>query len=177
MKLSAYIDNEYFSHPVEETKHLLVQHSIEVATKTQELLSYTKFHNENLGYYAGLLHDLGKLNPYYQILFRAKKSEREDLRKDLEVKYEPVHSPFSSWIAEKLFQNNDEIDYKTLDRIIILIYGHHSKLRKSLGEIQKRGRFKNSQIEMMENLQKWYQQLKNLLIYLGITVLVDFRIR
>ena len=72
MKLSVCIDDEYFSHPIEEKKHMLIQHSLDVATKTEYLLSRTKFHNEKLGYYAGLLHDLGKLNPYYQILFRTK---------------------------------------------------------------------------------------------------------
>jgi CRISPR-associated helicase Cas3/CRISPR-associated endonuclease Cas3-HD len=155
MKLSVCIDEEYLSHPIGEKKLMLFQHSIDVATKTEYLLSLTKFHNEKLGYYAGLLHDFGKLNPFYQILFRAKKSEREILQKDLELKYEPVHSPFSSWIAEKLLEKRKDIDYRTVNKIIILIYGHHSKLRKSLGEIEKRARFRTSQNEMIDNLRKF----------------------
>ena len=167
--MSVCIDEEFFSHPVEEKKHMLLQHSIDVATKTEYLLSRTKFNNDELGYYAGLLHDLGKLNPYYQILFRAKKSEREILQKDLELKSEPVTSPFSSWIAEKLFEKRKDIDYRTVNKIIILIYGHHSKLRKSLGEVEKRPRFRTSQNEILDNLRNFSKTVSTLQEFLGLS--------
>ena len=169
MKLSVCIDDEFFSHPIEEKKHILLQHSIDVATKTEYLLSRTKFHNEKLGYYAGLLHDFGKLNPFYQILFRTKKSDREIIQKELELKYEPVHSPFSSWMAEKFFEKRRDIDYRTVNKIIILIYGHHSKLRKYLGEIEKRARFRTSQNEILENLRKFSKTVSAKQEFLGLS--------
>jgi len=99
-------DYEYFSHPVDQKKHLLLEHSIAVASKARKLLSLTKFTNSQLCFYSGLLHDIGKLNPYYQILFRiADASERQLKQKELSHKYEPSHSPFSAWIAEKLLDN------------------------------------------------------------------------
>jgi len=93
MKLSACIDNhdsnenkesiEFLSHPLEEEKHSLLEHSIEVALKSQELLSYTQFKNSDLGFYSGLLHDIGKLNPYHQIFFRTNKLDRETVKSQL----------------------------------------------------------------------------------------------
>jgi HD superfamily phosphodiesterase len=70
--LSACIDddNDYLSHPIEKEKHSLLEHSLSVALKAQELLSTTKFPSPEIGFYSGLLHDIGKLNPYYQILSR-----------------------------------------------------------------------------------------------------------
>jgi HD superfamily phosphohydrolase YqeK len=52
-----------------------VRHLIEVANDTQKLLSQTDFEIAKAGFYAGLLHDIGKLNPFYQELFLAKKKD------------------------------------------------------------------------------------------------------
>jgi CRISPR-associated endonuclease Cas3-HD len=108
--------DEYLSHPIEEPKHSLLQHSLEVAVKAGELLSKTDFQNPELGYFSGLLHDIGKLNPYYQILFRADRSKREAIQNDLVNKYTPVHSPYSAWITDKLLKKMDErINFVLLD--------------------------------------------------------------
>jgi HD superfamily phosphohydrolase YqeK len=94
------VDNEddYLSHPIEEPKHSLLQQ--DVAHRTKELLSYTAFQNPELGKLAGLLHDLGKLNPYYQILFRTDEEQRDAVKKKLSEKYVDIHSPYSAWIAD-----------------------------------------------------------------------------
>src|SRR5262245_17101936 len=104
IKLSVSFDNfdednnEFLSHPSDDGKvgHSLIHHSIGVAVKTRELLSDTSFQNPDLGYFAGLLHDIGKLNPYYQILFKTDKPNREARQIELAQKYAPVHSPYSA---------------------------------------------------------------------------------
>jgi hypothetical protein len=44
-KLSAYTDKnfEFLSHPIEEEKHNLIEHLVEVANYTQKLLPQTDF--------------------------------------------------------------------------------------------------------------------------------------
>lgn len=152
-------DYEYLSHPINQGQHSLLEHSIAVASKAQNLLSLTKFQSSELGFYSGLLHDLGKLNPYYQILFNISwVSERQLKQEELRQTYEPFHSPFSAWIAEKLLYDRDKpINYTLLDKIIILIYGHHSKLRKSIGltDIKESESLKVTQDEMFRHLEKF----------------------
>src|SRR5437899_6430819 len=132
MKLSACSDNdaygkdanngmeavdEYLSHPIEEPRHSLLKHSIYVAQRTRELLSYTSFQNSELGFFSGLLHDIGKLNPYYQILFRTDKLKRDAIQSELIQTYESSHSPYSAWIADKLLNKmTKRIDYILLDK-------------------------------------------------------------
>jgi CRISPR-associated helicase Cas3/CRISPR-associated endonuclease Cas3-HD len=176
MKLSAYSDHngdaygkdsnngmdnedEYLSHPIEEPRHSLLQHSIYVAQRTRELLSYTRFRNSELGFFSGLLHDIGKLNPYYQILFRTDKLKREAVQRELIQRYEPSHSPYSAWIADKLLNKMAKhIDYVLLDKIVTLIYGHHSKLHGSIGEAEfmKSEKFKATQQEMIKDLERFH---------------------
>jgi CRISPR-associated endonuclease/helicase Cas3 len=159
--LSACIDdnndnNDYLSHPIEKEKHSLLEHSLAVALKAQELLSTTKFPSSEIGFYSGLLHDIGKLNPYYQILFKTERSQREKKQEELRSIYEPFHSPFSAWIAEKLLEKKQEpMDYALLDKIILLIYGHHSKLHKSIGQINESESLKITQKEIFKHLEKF----------------------
>ncbi len=91
--------NDFLSHPIEEKK-LLVNHCIEVANKSKELISQTKFNSKDIAYYAGLLHDFGKLNQYYQNIFHCEKQEREEITKKSLESYVGVHSPFSCWAAK-----------------------------------------------------------------------------
>jgi CRISPR-associated endonuclease/helicase Cas3 len=150
--------DEFLSHPIEEPKHSLLKHSIAVAERTKELLSYTKFQNSELGFFSGLLHDMGKLNPYYQILFETDKLHRDEVNKELTEKYSDVHSPYSAWIASKLLGKiQGPIDYVALDKVITLIYGHHSRLHRSIGDrpFIKSEKFKDTQKEMFANLEKF----------------------
>lgn len=151
---------EFLSHPIEKPKHSLLQHSVDVAVRTRELLSKTSFQNPELGYFSGLLHDIGKLNPFYQKLFGTEESGRKELQDQLDQKYARVHAPFSAWIAYKLLRKMDkQIELDMLDKIIMLIYGHHTRLHGSLGkkEFEKSEKFKNSKQEMFDNLRKFYQ--------------------
>src|SRR6266487_6660384 len=147
MKLSAYIDNddedgidinnenEFLSHPSDnqEPKHSLLLHSIHVAEIARDLLAKIKFQNPELGFFPGLLHDMGKLNPYYQILFKTNKLERDAVKSELVQKYADVHSPYSAWIAEKLLKKTEKrIDYLLLEKVVTLIYGHHTRLQRSI---------------------------------------------
>lgn len=187
MKLSAYFDNnggngddkkgnndqnedEFLSHPIEEKKHSLLKHSIEVAERTQELLAYTKFQHPELGFFSGLLHDIGKINPYYQILFRTDKLERDAVKSDLVQKYEPVHSPYSAWITKKLLQKTqNHIDPRILKMIITLIYGHHSRHRRSIGEIERSEKFKVTQQAVMSNLERFHKLFSSKTEFTGLS--------
>lgn len=108
-----------------EKKTFLDAHLAYVAKKSKELAQESRFKNENIAYYAGLFHDLGKLNPYYQELFSNKKQESE--------KYEPFHSPYSGWIAQNLLKEINELDPIDKQRVLAIIYGHHSSLRQTPG--------------------------------------------
>ena len=65
----------FLSHPIYNKKHSLVEHSIIVAKKTREILDETNLNISNIGFYAGLFHDIGKLNPLYQIAFLEKSED------------------------------------------------------------------------------------------------------
>lgn len=91
----------------------------------------SKFPNKDLVYYAGLFHDIGKLNPYYQELFTASKS-----KKDLEKIYDPVHAPYSRWIAEKILNANEpfnEFSYEQKQKILMMVYSHHGHMTNTPG--------------------------------------------
>jgi CRISPR-associated endonuclease/helicase Cas3 len=153
--------DEFLSHPSDngEPIHSLLQHSIDVAIRARDLLSHTCFQNPELGFFSGLLHDLGKLSPYYQILFRTDKSKREAKQNELIQKYAPVHSPYSAWMADKLLKIDKRMDYTLLDRIITLIYRHHTRLQRSIaeGDIENSERFRTTQQEMYKNISRFYQ--------------------
>jgi CRISPR-associated endonuclease Cas3-HD len=136
-----------------------LKHSIYVAERTRELLSYTKFQDSELGFFSGLLHDIGKLTPYYQILFMTDKSKRDAVQSELIQRYDSSHSPYSAWIADKLLKKMAKsIDYVLLDKIVTLIYGHHSKLHGSIGEAEfmKSEKFKATQQEMVKDLERFH---------------------
>ena len=145
---------EFYSHPCYEPNPYLFDHLKYVANKTREIISQTNFPetDQNIGYCAGLLHDIGKINPYYQIYFKEKKSNEktqehckelglnnqiyfkekksnEELRKQLEKKYGRIHAPYSAWLVQKMLKGFSQ---KQLSDIIILIYKHHGALQGSL---------------------------------------------
>lgn len=128
--------DEFLSHPTEKgEKHLLVDHLLKVGASSREIFSQTKFSNTNLAFYSGLLHDVGKVNPFYQEIFHGRKTTEE-----AKEEYIQEHSIFSSWAVDKLLQKSD-LDYDTIDKIMIIVYGHHSTIRKSLGKREKGDKF------------------------------------
>ena len=60
------------SHP-DEIGYTLEYHCKSVADKARELCQGLNLNCETTAYYAGLLHDVGKLNPWYQDFFHIAK--------------------------------------------------------------------------------------------------------
>jgi len=124
---------KFLSHPSPEAKSLK-EHLLEVANKSKEIFKKSKFSDDDTVFYAGLLHDIGKLNPYYQEIFAQPTKDMQDSKKqDMLKKYARKHSVFSARIAEGLLAKLDMNEEK-IKRIMMLIYGHHSTLRKGLGD-------------------------------------------
>ncbi len=119
---------KFLSHPIHEKKHLLIEHLIEVAEKSEEIFSQTLFRNPKLAFYSGLLHDFGKINPFYQTVFHGTTTEKE-----AESTYAHEHSIFSAWAAQRLLYKTG-LERDLIDKISVLIYGHHSKIRQQLGK-------------------------------------------
>ncbi len=120
----------YLSRPDEPeyTGHSgLLEHSIKVAERAKDLISNTKFDLQQAAYFSGLLHDLGKLNPLYQELFRAPKGFRIAKRESLKKQYFNKHSLLSSIVAYRLLQQTKYISISPL--IISSILSHHSSLK------------------------------------------------
>ncbi|MGA9154445.1 MAG: CRISPR-associated endonuclease Cas3'' [Candidatus Nitrosopolaris sp.] len=165
--MSAYTDKnfEFLSHPTEEEKHNLIAHLVEVANYTQKLLSQTDFDIAKAGFYAGLLHDIGKLNPFYQELFLTKKEDRKEKEKELLLKYSNFHSPFSAWIGLKVYDEKMGIDNKTRLKIVSVIYGHHSKLRSKIPFEEDTSvdkiKYITTKDALILNLKLFYQQIRD----------------
>lgn len=152
MKLSVSTNNtEFLSHP----KHSLILHSIDVAKKTQVLISETDFDIGRSGYYAGLLHDIGKLNPFYQELFNVDEEARKEKETELIKKYERFHSPFSAWAAFRLLDGIEDIKNNEKYKILSVVYGHHSKLHNTIRPFPTTDKSKYTQNEVFENLLKF----------------------
>ncbi len=130
---------KFLSHPIEDEKHSLVNHLLDVGRTSKEIFSQTNFLNTSLPFYSGLLHDIGKINPFYQKMFHETKNRKQVEEKMLET-YVQEHSRFSAWAADKLLQKSG-LDYDTVEKIMVLIYGHHSKIRKNLGKISRGTKF------------------------------------
>ena len=107
---------DFYSHPC----RLLQDHLRDVGRKSRELFADSKFGNTDMAFYAGLLHDLGKLNPWYQLTFTGRDTGQ----------YVRLHSVFSAWAADRLL---DKLGPSTRDKIVSIIYGHHSRLSNRPG--------------------------------------------
>jgi CRISPR-associated endonuclease Cas3-HD len=159
MRSSAFTNStEFLSHPIEAPKHSLILHLINVAEKAQALISETNFDVYRVGFYAGLLHDIGKLNPFYQELFRTSEAARKEKESELSSKYERFHSPFSAWAALRLLNKIEEIKEDDLNKILSVIYGHHSKLHNSIPQFATSQKSKFTQEQTFENLIKFRLQ-------------------
>lgn len=160
MKLFAYTKYaQFLSHP---DNKLLIDHLIKVANKAKELSSQTDLNCEDATYYAGLLHDIGKINPYYQEIFHADTEKRKAVEEVMLQKYEQSHSPFSAWAALKLLGEKTGLDEKSIDMAIRAIYGHHSNLKNTLPRQDKTEKYKNSQMAISYYLNDFVRSIKNL---------------
>lgn len=152
---------DFLSHPVDEknSSPLLVDHLLKVAHKSKELFSKTKFSNKDLAFYSGLLHDVGKINPIYQSIFsETEKTKQKEIEESELKKYAKEHSRFSAWAADKLLQKIG-LDYDTIDKIMVLIYGHHSTIRQKLGIFPRTNEFIESQNKINSKLCELKSQL------------------
>ena len=132
--IKLYASTKFLSHPFDEDNSDLEEHLVYVAEETKSIIKTTKFGGENIGCYIGLLHDIGKLNPYYQKLFRLAEPERCNQKKKLQKQYNNRHSPYSAWIAQ--LSLNGIMPWNDIVKIVLLIYGHHTKLRSTLGKLE-----------------------------------------
>ena len=106
-----------------------MEHSEKVAKRAMELLSDTRFKLDDLPFKAGLLHDLGKLNPFYQILFNAEDSQMDTIRDELAKTYLDKHSLLSAIFSYRLLRTLN-IPQKELALLTSVILSHHSSLKQ-----------------------------------------------
>lgn len=119
------VEVEFFSHPKENPGSQLTEHLLKTADCAQALTQSLGL--ATAGFYAGLLHDLGKLNPFYQVLFSNEPAQREILRPKLQKQYLRAHAFFSSLAAYRLVQLSS-LSSKTRMQILLSVCGHHSRL-------------------------------------------------
>jgi CRISPR-associated endonuclease/helicase Cas3 len=152
---------EFLSHPVDEPRHSLIEHLIAVGKKSDELFTETSFKNKKIALYSGLLHDVGKINPWYQEIFNATQ-DRKKIQEEVSEKFVQQHSVFSAW-ATKYLLSKIGLEYDVIDKILVLIYGHHSTIRRSLGEIKQGKQFIASQKIMDEYIKEFSSQVSDIL--------------
>ena len=149
---------KFLAHPREEKEPGLLQHLIKVADKARELAS--KVDLGTPAFYAGLLHDLGKLNPYYQGLFSADKEKRETFEAQLQSEYLRGHSILSALASYRLLGGTETTE-KEKQQVLLTIASHHSHLRqlyKTMGNYQQANggygpKFYRSLTEMIRNFK------------------------
>jgi CRISPR-associated endonuclease/helicase Cas3 len=136
----------------------LIEHSRKTAQKAGELASSLGFGGifVETAFYAGLLHDIGKLNPYYQNLFSSGQVNRDYLR---------AHAIFSALAVNRLL-NIAALPEHAQKQALFAVAGHHSKLTqftKTLAYIEyDKTRFEKSRAGTYSNLQLFSQTVKEL---------------
>ena len=150
---------DFFSHPKENEGSQLIDHSLKTA-KCAEFLTDSLGLGEQ-AFYAGLLHDLGKLNPYYQILFSSEPEIREKLRLQVQGKYVRAHAFFSALSAYRLIQISGW-STKSKMEILFSIGGHHSRMvqfGKNMG-IRDRPYYSESLEGTLDNLKRFSEKAR-----------------
>jgi len=124
----------------------LFEHSLKTAQRARELAEDLGF--GDTAFYAGLLHDVGKLNPYYQILFSSGQINSDYLK---------AHAIFSALATTSLLEI-DSLTIQEQKQILFTVAGHHTKLTqftKSLDFI------KHDTARFMRSLHGTYENLKD----------------
>jgi len=158
----------FLSHPKESSRPELSNHLLVVAERTAQLLKESGFPEKaDAGFYCGLLHDIGKVNPYYQKIFEADESQRYSIKNSLSKRFYPGHSWFSTLAAESLLPIEDKESVKA---ILMAIAGHHtriSKLSRTCKHYQKiDGPYLPTIVKTLadvkENISLFYEETKSL---------------
>ena len=154
----------FFSHPAESENNKaaipLIDHLVGVAKRAQSIVDDTGFKNKRLVCYAGLFHDLGKLNPYYQEQF----DPNILLDKDDAVKsYDHFHSPYSRWIAERILKKTKSMSLDKMRKVWMLISCHHGVMKNTSGCFEGDDKQKSIRTKdiLIKNWQEFVCSLEN----------------
>ncbi len=157
---------KFLSHPIEDEKNSLIDHLIKVGQTTRQLYLQASFSSPDIAFYSGLLHDIGKLNPFYQQIFHEPKNNRKTVQKNVSEKFIQQHSIFSALAAYGLLKKCCTPD--DIDKIMALVYCHHTHIRKSLGRLPKKEKFKASREQIMHTLPEFSLQVSNTQEFSGL---------
>jgi len=144
---------EFLSHPAENKKKsiLLHNHLSNVAHDAKKIAERMNPDAGNDAFVSGLLHDVGKLSPWYQERFIEGKTENV-----LNFEYgKKQHSSFSAWAARHLAHG-----MPGLHHIVHAIAGHHGRLQTN-PYAPTSTRSKKAQEKMHVNLHKFYKCTSN----------------
>ena len=135
----------------------LLEHSFKTARRARDIVSSVD--NGVLAgtaFYAGLLHDVGKLNPYYQIFFSSGRVDGDYIR---------AHAIFSA-LAVHWLTNPTAFARHTQKQILFAVAGHHSKLTQFKESInfcyRNKERFERSFKDTYDNLYRFSQTVREL---------------
>ncbi|MEM3290938.1 MAG: CRISPR-associated helicase Cas3' [Candidatus Micrarchaeaceae archaeon] len=143
---------EFYAH---SEKDDLIKHSIEVAQKAKELTANILNFNTKAAFLAGLFHDLGKLNPYYQIIFN-----NPVFTNAKAGNYAAIHSRFSARIFYSCYYPNSQQDVDLRFSVYFAIEGHHTKLINFDKSLQINQEKYNNSLEFInENLSSFLSSL------------------
>ncbi|WP_343594529.1 CRISPR-associated helicase Cas3' [Acinetobacter sp.] len=159
----------------------LSEHLFAVGYLAYQIIDQLKIDNQNLAqsaFIAGILHDIGKLDPQFQQWVNKKidKSDEDIILpedgvhidtsirgfKEFSFEEHPRHNEISWLFAESLLTNNTQLNYSQINQIFHGIYWHHTRpyrkdekfFNKAEGVDKK---FKNSLTEM--TIEKVIDQL------------------
>ncbi|MDR2719808.1 MAG: CRISPR-associated helicase Cas3' [Nitrososphaerota archaeon] len=131
----------------------LLEHSLKTAKKAQELTASLGL--GDTAFYAGLLHDVGKLNPYYQILFSSGQINNAYIR---------AHAIFSALAVNKLL-NIATLSKRSQKQALFAVAGHHSKLTQFTKNLEyinyDKTRFEKSHNGTYDNLKRFSEIVIN----------------
>lgn len=149
----------FLSHPITERRHSLLEHLKSVAERARQIHEQSNFNSGSLSYYAGLLHDIGKVNPIYQIAFKTGNGyECKEQFKILSEKYVRQHSIFSAWASRDLLGDIFDGNRNMINRVMVLVAGHHGSIRKNIWYTED-SRSKTTRQEIGRELHRFKQSL------------------
>ncbi len=155
--------------PKDPSRSGLIAHSLKTAYQAKELASDVGL--GETGFYAGLLHDIGKLNPYYQKLFSSEPWNRQVVKRQLDTEYVRAHALFSA-LAVNSLTNISSLPKGFRKQVLFAVAGHHSKLtqfKNSLSYINRdKERFNRSFQELNDYLISFSQDVRALEEFKGL---------